>query len=137
MTAAGKRHFRDPESDIRRSTNVTHEPLTRERHAAIVAELLRGYTRKARTAYRVLYMPTLYVFNDCDVCKTPEGKWPHAGCGLTLMHEMDALRLAFQKVTEWDAAMRILRDLIRKDDQANRMSIGVDLGGRILYGEAV
>lgn len=114
-----------------------HQPLTPDRHAAIVAYLLKGYTRQMRTAYRVLFMPTQYLFDDCTVCPTLAGKYPHANCGLSLMIEMDGLRLAFQKARDWDTAKRIIQELIRKDDQAYRMSIGVQIGDRKIMGEAV
>lgn len=119
-------------SDTRGSSGVTHKPLDADRHAAIVAELIRHVPN----AWRVLFAPADYLFDSCDICPTPRGKYPH-DCGLMLMAEMTQLRAAFMRTTDWHTANSIIRTLIRKDDRACRMSVGIRMNGRAIYGEAV
>ena len=112
---------------------ATHERLTTKRHAELVAYLCRQNI----TAYRVLFMPVIYLFDPCEICPTLAGKYAHDNCGLTLDIEMDQLRIAFMHVKEWDAAMRIIRSLVDKDRKARAMSIGVKFGDRVIMGEAI
>lgn len=109
-----------------------HLPLDGARHAEIVTYLMRH----APNAWRVLLAPTDYLFDRCDICPTPAGKYPH-DCGLGLMNEMTQLRAAFMRTTDWTTANTIIRTLIRLDDRAYRMSIGIRMDGRAIYGEAV
>lgn len=110
------------ERDICRSTDVTHEPLTQQRHAAVVVELCRQNPR----AWMAIYRPNVYVYDDRD----------HA-VSIELENKCTELRLAFQRVTVWDDMKRIVRNLLRYEERRRRISIGVSIDGRIIYGEAI
>ncbi len=77
------------------------------------------------------------VIDQCAICPTRAGKYPHEGCGLTLAIEMDDLRTAFHTATDCETAVEVLESLLEKDKQAYRMSVGVRLGDRITEGEAL
>lgn len=111
---------------------VEHLPLDGARHAAIVAHL----ARQSPNAWVVLFGPKNYIFDRCEICPTPAGKYPH-DCGLRLMDEMTQLRAAFMRTTDWRTANSIIRTLIRKDDRACKMSIGIRMDGRVIHGESV
>ncbi len=99
-----------------------HEPLTPIRHAEIVAYLIRY----APNAWRVLFRPSLYLYDDKDKLKA-----------LPLENRAQELRIRFNFETEWDAANEIIRNLIAIDATLCRMSIGVQIDGRHYYGEAL
>lgn len=99
-----------------------HEPLTPERHAELVAYLIRN----APGAWRVLFRPSLYLYDDKD-------QFNATG----LENRAQDLRIRFQFETDWDDANQIIRRLISIDATLCRMSIGVSIDGRHYYGEAL
>lgn len=106
-----------------RSTRPFHRPVDAERHAAIVAFITRCPNSRAWSA---LNAPGDYIYDDPDHI---------AGTGLDL--QCDELRLAFGRVTEWEAMAAILARLTRLDSRRRRMSIGVRIDGREYMGEAI
>lgn len=97
-----------------------HAPLTRERHAEIVAYFLRHN----HAAWRVLFEPTNYIYDERDQRTTAE-------------LELDAseLRVRFNSETDWCAAVEIVRKLLQIDASCCRMSIGSRIDGRDYYGD--
>ncbi len=109
-------------SDIPGSPDVTHEPLTPDRHAELVVELLHHAPR----AHRVLFRPSIYLYDDRDHIRA---SWIEARCA--------ELRVRFNSETDWDGANEIIRSLLRFDENLYHMSIGVCIDGRNYYGEAL
>ena len=99
-----------------------HETLTIERHAHVVDELRRQNPR----AWSALYRPNRYVYDERD-----------QAAGNDLDNKCQSLRIAFQSVSHWQEMKRMLRDLLRFDERRRRMSIGVWMDDRIIYGESV
>lgn len=97
-----------------------HLPLTRERHAAVVVELCR---RNARV-WSALFRPERYVYDERDQER-----------GYELDLRCSGLRIGFERTTDWPTIVCNLRELVRLDERRRRMSIGVWIGDRILYGE--
>lgn len=99
-----------------------HEPLTRNRHAELVVEMLHNNPR----LWAALYRPSVYVYDERDHQKS-----------IQLELDCRELRLAFNGATDWETAMYQLRELIRLDDWRRTISIGVRVNGRVILGEAV
>ena len=99
-----------------------HKPIDAERHADIVAEVLRYPSR----AWSALYAPGDYEYDHRDQV---------TGAGLDL--QCADLRLAFGNATDWKTMMFTLRRLINLDNRRRKMSVGVRYSGRVLYGEAL
>ena len=102
--------------------SAAHEPLSRERHAEVVAYLCYHNAR----VWSAIFRAERYVYDERD----QERGW-----------DLDAkcfdLGLAFQRVTDWQTMLLILRRLVRTNERRRKMSIGIHLGKRILYGEAI
>lgn len=113
--------------------NAAAQALTAGGHAQLVANL----SSASPSTWAAIYSPNDYVFDVCEICQTPRGKKPHPNCGRSLALEMASLRAGFHRATDQGAVNRILRQLISLEARARRMSIGVRVGGHILYGEAV
>ena len=96
--------------------------LTGERHAAVVVELFRKNPR----AWMAIYRPNVYVYDDRD-----------HDVSIELENKCGELRIAFQRVKEWDDMKRIVRNLLRYDERRRRISTGIVIDGRTLYGEAL
>jgi len=99
-----------------------HRPLDRERHAAVIEFITRNNPR----AWRVLFQQSVYIYDDRDHLRS-----------VTIEIQASELRVRFQSETNWNAAIEILRKLIRLDREACRMSIGAMIDGKPLYGEYV
>ncbi len=97
-----------------------HEPLTRERHAEIVAYIKRHNA----AAWRVLFKPTNYIYDDRDHLAVVE-----------LELRASDLRIRFNSETDWCGAIEILRNLLQIDATCCRMSVGSRIDGRDYYGE--
>lgn len=99
-----------------------HEPLTRSRHAELVAYLIRY----APGAWRVLFRPSIYLYDDRDKVK-----------GVILEDRAADLRIRFNSETDWNAANEIIHALRTIDATLSRMSVGVRIDGLDFYGEAL
>lgn len=100
----------------------TPAPLNRERHAALVAYLLRNKPG----AHRVLFNPTQYLFDERDRIR-----------GVDIELRAGELRVAFNSETDWKSAMELIRTLLALDAEACLMSIGTRIDGRDYYGNYV
>lgn len=99
---------------------AANSPLTRERHAELVAYLIRNKPR----AWRVIFAPTSYIYDDRDHLRS-----------IDIETRASDLRIRFNSETDWQAAMEIIRALLRLDASACRMSIGSRIDGVDYYGE--
>ncbi len=97
-------------------------PLNRERHADLVADLLRDKP----AAHRVLFNPTQYLFDERDRIR-----------GVEIELLAGELRVAFNSETVWKSAMELIRVLLALDAEACLLSIGTRIDGRDYYGEYV
>lgn len=99
-----------------------HQPLTIERHAEVVTYLARNNPR----AWSAIFRPERYVYDERDERD-----------GYSLDGECSDLINAFLRATDWRTMIFTLRRLVRATERRRKMSIGIRLGDRILYGEAI
>ena len=105
-----------------RSSDVTSVPLTRERHAEAMVELKRHNPR----AFMAIFHPQCYVYDERD----NEYGW-------SLDRTCAELRVAIQQARFWREMIRNIGDLLRFDARRRRISIGIDIGTHIVYGETI
>jgi len=95
--------------------------LTPDRHAEIVSYLIR----QAPNAWRVLFRPSIYIYDHRDQVRASQREARAA-----------ELRVRFNGEKDWDGANEIISRLLNIDATLCRMSIGVRIDGRDYYGEA-
>ena len=99
-----------------------HAPLNADRHAELVSFLIR----QVPSAWRVIFQPSIYVYDkrDQQTASGLEAQWAE-------------LRVRFQSETDWHHINEIIRRCLVIDRRLCRMSIGVQIDDRVIYGEAV
>ena len=99
-----------------------HQPLTRDRHAALVDYLIRCAPR----AWRVLFRPSFYLYDDRDTSEAGR-----------LESHAQSMRVRFTFERDWDCALELIRNLISLDKTLCRMSVGIRIDGRDILGESI
>lgn len=99
-----------------------HDLVGPDRHAEIVSFLIR----QVPNAWRVIFQPQFYIYDERDIRR--------AG---VLEDRSADLRVRFQSETDWQAINEIIRRLLDFDARLCRMSIGVRIDGRNIYGESI
>lgn len=99
-----------------------HESVTLDRHAELVSFLIR----QVPNVWRVIFRPSIYVFDERDqqYASRLQAQWAE-------------LRVRFNSETDWHSINEIIRRCLDIDARLCRMSVGVRIDGRTIYGESL